>query len=59
MKQATRIDTRGTRLDLEAKKTKKKKGKVVGTIDLTPREPKKKSPTKKSSTKSSQKRRSG
>ncbi|NHJ33541.1 MAG: hypothetical protein FK732_11840 [Asgard group archaeon] len=54
MKQATRIDTRGTRLDLDTKKPKKKKGKVVGTIDLTPRDPKKKSTSKKSS----QKRRS-
>ena len=60
MKQATRVDTRGTRLDLDARKTKKKKGKVVGTIDLTPREPKNKTTSKKSSSsKSSQKRRSG
>ncbi|MBK5112931.1 MAG: hypothetical protein KGD59_14585 [Candidatus Heimdallarchaeota archaeon] len=59
MKQTTRIDTRGTRLDLGAQKTKKKKGKVVGTIDLTPREPKKKTTTTKpSSRKSSQRRRS-
>jgi hypothetical protein len=60
MKQATLVDTRGTRLDLQAKKTKKKKGKIVGTIDLTPREPKEKAKSKKSSSsKGSQRRRSG
>ena len=60
MKQATRVDTRGTRLDLQPRKTKKKKGKVVGTIDLTPREPKTKTTSKKSSSsRSSKKRRSG
>lgn len=60
MKQATLVDTRGTRLDLQAKKTKKKKGKIVGTIDLTPREPKEKATSKKSSSsKGSQRRRSG
>ena len=59
MKQASRVDMKDSRLDLEARKTKKKKGKVVGTIDLTPRDPKKKTTSKKSSSKSSQKRRSG